>query len=445
MTLDQVDRIVRQANPVPDPKALEQVDPSVLDHWRRTEMLTQDPIEVVYEPEKERSWTWLAIAALAAVIVGALLLMQPGATPIADAPTTLTEVPAPAQDGAVETAAAFFEAFAAFDADRAAVYLAPDALDEFGGSIEAMRLQLAVGEAMRQVRIMQGCRQLEVRATGTVVRCDYTYHALGSDLLGRGPYDGNWFDFTVRAREIVAAKQREYRTSEFLNQMWEPFALWLAETYPEDVDVLYTNATQAIQAVSEESRVRWAERLDEWIGLGAPRGAAATLAEAFVDAFMKFDAETLATYLAPEADMSSFEWDGGTWPLTLRLLEAQGFQAELFDCHPVSTSNARTVLSCPIEFHILRSNEIGIGPFGGSAFALTVVDNRITRASLNLQVIKEFSPTMWEPFAAWLLATYPEDVALMYTDASQSLEALTEESIALWEQRTREYVASFDA
>ncbi len=54
--------------------------------------------------------------------------------------------------------------------------------------------------------------------------------------------------------------------------------------------------------------------------------------------------------------------------------------------------------------------------------------------------IDEFGPQVWEPFAVWVAETYPEDVTIMYTDSSQSMQRYTDEAIALWDQRDREYV-----
>ena len=53
--------------------------------------------------------------------------------------------------------------------------------------------------------------------------------------------------------------------------------------------------------------------------------------------------------------------------------------------------------------------------------------------------IKKFSPQRWEPFRDWVSASYPKDFGVMYTGGGSNFE-LTEESIRLWEQRTREYV-----
>jgi hypothetical protein len=45
---------------------------------------------------------------------------------------------------------------------------------------------------------------------------------------------------------------------------------------------------------------------------------------------------------------------------------------------------------------------------------------------------------MWEPFADWVFAAHPEDLKVMYTGGGTEVR-LTEESIRLWEQRSREY------
>ena len=77
----------------------------------------------------------------------------------------------------------------------------------------------------------------------------------------------------------------------------------------------------------------------------------------------------------------------------------------------------------------------------GSYFDLTVRDGEIVRASMPVET-EEFSPQVWEPFAAWVSTAYPQDAAVMYTDETHSLERLTAESIRLWERRTREYATA---
>ena len=98
-----------------------------------------------------------------------------------------------------------------------------------------------------------------------------------------------------------------------------------------------------------------------------------------------------------------------------------------------------TTVVCAFDFHGIRSEEIGRGPFSGSDFTITVRDGKISRASMSWD-IEKFSPQMWEPFADWVSTTYPEDAAVMYQDATLGNFRLTEESIRLWEQHTRGYV-----
>jgi len=47
---------------------------------------------------------------------------------------------------------------------------------------------------------------------------------------------------------------------------------------------------------------------------------------------------------------------------------------------------------------------------------------------------------MWYPFKEWVSTNYPQDIAVMYEETSIGDYALTEDSIRLWEQHTREYV-----
>jgi len=175
-----------------------------------------------------------------------------------------------------------------------------------------------------------------------------------------------------------------------------------------------------------------------------PQEPAATAAEEvatrFVVAFGEFDADRALAYLADDVDLS--ELDARTverLPLQLSLLEAMGYEQMLTSCDETGSTESGTSVRCTFDFHAIRSHEIGLGPYGGSFFDLTVRDGEIGRVSLHWQ-IADFSPQVWEPFAEWVSTTYPEDAAAMLTENYDNF-LLTRESIRLWEQRTREYVA----
>lgn len=52
-----------------------------------------------------------------------------------------------------------------------------------------------------------------------------------------------------------------------------------------------------------------------------------------------------------------------------------------------------------------------------------------------------FSEQVWEPFAEWVATRYPDDVVRMYDSGSQTDFRLSEQSIQLWKQHSREYAA----
>jgi hypothetical protein len=173
----------------------------------------------------------------------------------------------------------------------------------------------------------------------------------------------------------------------------------------------------------------------------APVDATAVrVATDFVTAFGAFDAERAIGDLADGTDLAGLNGVDGSAELRLllSLLEAQGYEQMGTSCEQTGSSASGTDVRCTFDFHAIRSDEIGRGPYSGSYFDLNVLDGKIQRPSLYWET-KEFSPYLWEPFATWVSETYPEDGAVMY-NASYTNFLLSEESIRLWEQHTREYV-----
>jgi hypothetical protein len=171
------------------------------------------------------------------------------------------------------------------------------------------------------------------------------------------------------------------------------------------------------------------------------------VATGFLEAYGGLDADRAITYLADEVSISELTGGEGTlqeFRPFVSWLEAGGYVQVLDPCEEQGSSSAGTRVRCTFDFHFLRSDEIGLGPYTGSSFDLVVRDDEIVRVSLYWE-LGEFSPQMWEPFAAWVSENYPEDAAVMYEDESYSLERRTEESIRLWERHTREYVEEVQA
>ena len=168
--------------------------------------------------------------------------------------------------------------------------------------------------------------------------------------------------------------------------------------------------------------------------------AAVKVATGFLEEFGAFDVEQAMTYLAEDADITGLTGgSNGVEDLSLMtsFLEAQGYQQTITSCE-ANTLASDTSVVCAYDFHGIRSDEIGRGPFSGGTFTITVRDGEIVRATRDWE-IEEFSPQMWEPFAEWVSTTYPKDAAVMYNEDLTNFR-LTEESIRLWDRRTREYV-----
>jgi hypothetical protein len=166
------------------------------------------------------------------------------------------------------------------------------------------------------------------------------------------------------------------------------------------------------------------------------------VARSFLDAFGAFDAERAMTYVADDADftgMGGFP-EAGSEGLSMltSFLEAFGWNQTITSCEALPAAMASdTTVVCAFEWHGLRSDEIGRGPFSDSEFVFTVRDSEIVEAAWYWN-IQRFSRQMWDPFAAWVSETYPDDVELMYQDGQTEFR-LSPESIRLWDRHSREY------
>lgn len=173
------------------------------------------------------------------------------------------------------------------------------------------------------------------------------------------------------------------------------------------------------------------------------------VASSFVEAYGAFDAEEAITYLAPDAAILDLIGSVGAHrgvegtpeelPLLISLLRAEGYRQTLDSCEAQGDSASGTMVHCTFDFHLFGSDRLGLGPYSGSYFDLTIDDGEIVRASKYWE-IAEFSPQMWDPFAEWVSTTYPADAAVMYEDETYTGVRLSEESIPLWERHVREYV-----
>jgi hypothetical protein len=177
---------------------------------------------------------------------------------------------------------------------------------------------------------------------------------------------------------------------------------------------------------------------------------AEVVARGFLDALFAYDADRAMTYLADDALADGQIADEGralTTPEEFRLAsawaEAVAFKQTISDCEQRGETASGVRVRCAFDYQWFRSDELGLGPYGGSYWDLTVRDGEVVAAASHLAYVDNgASKQTWEPFRTWVSTTFPDDATVMYTDDDRDYGRITEESIRLWEQRIREYVTS---
>jgi hypothetical protein len=436
-TEEQVVALFAAANPVPRLDLLDPVEPLDLRHFevtrtRSAEMQTRDRIDTDQEPDRPRKGLLIGVSAAAVVLIGALVIfLNQGEAPVADDTPVVTTAPESLSNpDAVDVATGFVGAYAASDMELAASYVAPGKklsmlnVDEAGAAwARATGFQMLPGQ----------CEEKNTTTAGVRVLCPYAYNALRSNEIGMGPYEGNFINVTVKDGKVAAASESfDTSINNFSAEMWEPFAAWIAATYPEDVTRMWEDSSQGMEMHTPAAIQLWQQHTKEYVDrVNTPPVDVGT---AFLAAYAAGDEELGASYAAPGTDLPFGTPEWTQWG------QATGFKVLPGTCEEPTSPAKGTQVRCTYEYHGLRSDEIGLGPFGDNWLDLTVENGEIVAATDHFEVISnQFSAQMWEPFAAWVTEAYPEDSAIMYTDSRQTQEVETPEADLLWEQHTKEY------
>lgn len=230
-----------------------------------TDTQTQlETLERGLERDQPRTWTrWVAAAAAAAAVIAALVVVNVRGD-------DRTGTPADSVDTQVATdvASDFMAAVAAYDADRAASYLADDASIQLRTStVDAASTgrQLRWNRAV-EFRLIPGPCEIEsVSPPAATVGCAYDAHGLGSDRLGRGPFTDNVLRLTIVDDHIVSGVE-ELGSDEFEVSMWEPFTAWLVSNRADEAAFMFADSPWAMRpALSERSASLWAKNVDRYV------------------------------------------------------------------------------------------------------------------------------------------------------------------------------------
>lgn len=180
--------------------------------------------------------------------------------------------PAPAGIDTVGLATTFLEAIYAHDTDRAEGMMSPEvriggdsAFDE-PASVAEWREEIAWNAAIGVSLADRSCSVGATTASTTEVSCVYAIHALGSERLGRGPFEGNTLDVTIRDGEIVEFQDAwDFMRNGFSAEMWEPFAAWVAQEHPADARTMYTDSSHSEPRFGPASLRLWEQRIADYV------------------------------------------------------------------------------------------------------------------------------------------------------------------------------------
>lgn len=169
-------------------------------------------------------------------------------------------------DEARDLASRFFDAYRAYDADRAMSYLTASAIAGEWGSPEGFRDERAWSRAAGWTNLIDPCEQVSRAGNAVSLRCGFLVHALGSEELGRGPFGDSSWAITVRDGKIVQVHADfPFMSNGFSEQMWEPFANWVSTTYPRDADIMYTDGSRSEGRATPESLWLWEQHIRDYV------------------------------------------------------------------------------------------------------------------------------------------------------------------------------------
>jgi hypothetical protein len=228
----------------------------------RSESRLDDLSQGAPSPRARRAWAVGLAAAAAVAAVVALPAVLPQQTEDREGPARGPET------SAVRVAREFVDAFASFDRERAASYLADDAelhvwTTQVGEDVwwQGNRWLEAVGGRI----ILISCRPNGTSALGDLAECAFEWHSLHSEQLGYDPYAGGLFSFYVDDEEIVWARQSSQSDS-FHEELWAPFADWIERTHPEAGPRMYEDWPRMDwESLTPRAIALWEGLSREWV------------------------------------------------------------------------------------------------------------------------------------------------------------------------------------
>ena len=163
---------------------------------------------------------------------------------------------------------------------------------------------------------------------------------------------------------------------------------------------------------------------------------ALAVAQGYADAFAAGDVDRAASYLAPKTAWEEVRGE-------MRAEGATAWRREYFfePCQAGFTSVTGTRFTCPFSYHVLRSEDLGLGPFGGDTWLSAFVeDGKVTSTQLVLDYGDNGQAELFEAILAWIEQNHPRKVELIEIPSAEATPAEERRANQLFDQYVAEYV-----
>ena len=172
--------------------------------------------------------------------------------------------PAPVQQpavDAVQVAERFLAAYTSNDIETVATMAVPG-----GEDLPGWRRVMSRNQAWDIDFMFEPCRQTTTNSVGSGVICFFSFHALRSQEVGRGPFEDAtftvWVDENGDVFDADPTWNHEYNG---LAQHFEAVHTWVATKHPEDKAFLWTDEDEVPAADWERWTTLWQKYLAEYV------------------------------------------------------------------------------------------------------------------------------------------------------------------------------------
>jgi hypothetical protein len=242
-------------------------------------------------------------------------------------------------------------------------------------------------------------------------------------------------DVERRLAEVLARRAEDAMDSTDTQEQLRAFLSRQESRPPRRRRAAVIGATLAAAAVA--AAVFWGTALtDDRTGpepVDDPRPRTVRVAEDFVDAYASGDAESAASFLAPDTE----PWDG--WRGELVRDEAWKVQYLLEPCEKLYKTVFGTTVVCPFDVHALGSEERGMGPYENGSFTVRVDGGHVVEALLSFNEVNNGLAEHVAEMRDWMKRVYPFDYPLMKRD----YEELDADQRVVWTRMWTEHVQKF--